>query len=179
MRTTRRYKSKQCSEKKPDQKNSPQRFLKPVSSDLEGVMNLKECLRAEKRRNGIYLHRALLRKKGEGPPRPTAVYLWCCRYKEKTKVGGIHANEEGNIHIDDDAEWTYGNVRPLYRVREARCLSYPSGERFVPVDPDIAFICHRRLRAFQVDYDKYDIAVKAAMLDEWPLSSAEPRAYKE
>ena len=93
MRTTQRYKSEQCSEKKPDQKNSPQRFLKPVSSDLEGVMDLKECLRAEKRRNGIYLHRALLRKKGEGPQRPTVVSLWCCPYKEKTKVGGIHANE--------------------------------------------------------------------------------------
>lgn len=78
------------------------------------------------------------------------------------------------MYIDDDAEWTYGNVRPLYRVRVARCLSCPSGGRFVPVDPDIAFLCHRRLTAFQVDYGKYDIAVKAAMLDDWPSSSAEP-----
>jgi hypothetical protein len=78
MRTTRRCKPEQCSEKKPDHKNSPQRFLKPVSSDFEGVMDLKECLRAGKRRNGIYLHRAPLRKKGEGPPRPTVVNLWCC-----------------------------------------------------------------------------------------------------
>lgn len=83
------------------------------------------------------------------------------------------------MYSDDDAEWTYGNARPLYRVREARCLNCPGGGRFVPVDPDIPFICHRRLTAFQVDYGKYDMAVKAAMLDDWPSSSAELRAYRE
>lgn len=98
--------------------------------------------------------------------------------KEKTKVKGIHANEEGNMYIDDDAEWTYGNVRPLYHVRRTRCHTYPSGGRFVPFFPDIAFICYRRFTAFQVDRGKYDMAVKEAMLDDWPSSSAEPRWYR-
>lgn len=179
MRITRRCKSQQCSKKKRVQAYSPQLHLKPVCSDLEGVIDLKECLPAEKRRNGVYLYRALLRKKGEGPPRPTVVNLWCCRCKDKPKVAGIHASEEGNMYIDDDAEWTSGNVRPLYRVREARCLSCPGGGRFVPLDLDIAFICHRRLTVFQVDNGGYDLAVKVAMLDDWPSSSAEPRACRK
>lgn len=178
MRTSRRCKSQQCSEKKPDQKNSPQLHMKPVSSDLEGVIDLKECLRAEKRRNRIYLHRALLREKGEGPPRPTVINSWCCRCKEKTKVGGSHANEEGNMYIDDDAQWTYGNVRPLYCVREARCHNCAGGGRFVPTDPDVAFTDHRQLTAFQTGYGKYDMAVKAVMLDNWPSLSTEPRPFR-
>ena len=82
----------------------------------------------------------------------------------------------GNMYVDDHTGWTYGNVRPLYGVREARCLSCPSGGRFVPADPKIAFIC---LIAFQVDYGKYEMAVKAAILDDWPSSSVEPRAYRK
>lgn len=85
------------------------------------MIDLKKCLLAEKQRKRISLHPTLLRKQGEGPPRPTI------RCKEKAKVEGIHASEEGNMYIDDDAEWTYGSVRPLYRVSEARCLSCPSG----------------------------------------------------
>ena len=83
------------------------------------------------------------------------------------------------MYIDDDVEWTNDNVRPFYHVREARCLSCSGGGRPVSVDSDIAFICYRRLTAFQVDYDRYDMAVKVAMLDDWPSSSAEPRAYRE
>lgn len=122
MRSTRRCRLQQCSEKKPDQKSSPLVHLKPVSSDLEEVIDQKVCLRAEKGRNRISLFRALLRKEGEGPLRPTVVNLWCCRCKKKTKVGGVDANEEGNIYINNDAEWTYGNIRRLFHVREIRSL---------------------------------------------------------
>lgn len=99
--------------------------------------------------------------------------------KKKTIVEGPFANEEGNLYIDNDTKCTLGNVRPLYLVKEPRCLRCPGGGRFVPVDQDIPFICHRRLTEFQVDYGKYDMAVKAAMLDSWLSSSAKFRKYKK
>lgn len=83
------------------------------------------------------------------------------------------------MYIDDDAEWTYGNVRPLYHARRTRCHSCPSGGRFVPLYPDITFICYPQFTAFQVGHGKYDMAVKEAMLDDWPSSSAEPRWYRK
>lgn len=95
--------------------------------------------------------------------------------KRKKKVEGPYANE-GNLYIDNDAKCTLGNVRSLYLVKEPRCLRCPGGGRFVPVDQDIPFI---RLAEFQVDYGKYDMAVKAAMLASWPSSSAKFRKYKK
>ena len=96
MRHTRRCKSQQCSEKNPNRNSPPEVQLKPMSSDLEGVIGVKPSLRAEKGLNRLALHRALLRQNSEGPPRPTMVKLWCCRCKEETKICGSHANREGN-----------------------------------------------------------------------------------
>ena len=104
--------------------------------------------------------------------------MWCCQRKEKIKVESRYANEQGSLYIDNDAKWTLGNVRSLYCVKSLYCLRCSSGGRFVPVDQDILFICHKSFTEFQADYNKYDMAVKAAMLDSWPSSSAEPRKYK-
>lgn len=73
------------------------------------------------------------------------------------------------MYIDHDAQWTYGNFRPLYLTRESPCLNCAGG-RLVPLDPDVPFIDHRALAKFQVDFGKYDMAVKAAMLDDWQFS---------
>ena len=177
MRQTRRCKSQQCTEKNPNRKSPPEVHLKPVSSDLEGVVDVRLSLRVEKGRNRLQLHRALLRQNDEGPPRPIMIKLWCCRCKEKTKICGSHANREGNLYIDHDAQWTYGNFRPLYLARESRCLNCAGG-RLVPLDPDIPFIDQRALAKFQVDFGKYDMVIKAAMLDNWPSQSVKARAYK-
>ena len=177
MRQTRRCKSQQCTEKNSNRKSPSKVHLKPVSSDLEGVVDVRLSLRAEKGRNRLQLHRALLRQNDEGPPRPIMIKLWCCRCKEKTKICGSHANREGNLYIDHDAQWTYGNFRPLYLARESRCLNCAGG-RLVPLDPDIPFIDQRALAKFQVDFGKYDMVIKAAMLDNWPSQSVKARAYK-
>lgn len=66
MRTTQGCRSEQCSEKIPDQRYSPQLGLKPVSSDLDGVVDLKESLRPERRRYDIFL---------DGPRRPEVVHV--------------------------------------------------------------------------------------------------------
>ncbi len=179
IKTTRRYKSQQCNRKKPDTRIPHGSRLKPISSDLEGVWGDRSSIRAGKRRDGNVPFRALLRKEGESPLRPTVINLWCCQCKEKTNVEGSHANKEGDLDIDNDAIWIFGNVRPLYRIKEHRCLRCPSGGRFIPVDLGIPFICHKRLTEFLVDYGKYDMAVKAAMPYSWQSSSAEPRGYKE
>lgn len=52
----------------------------------------------------------MMRELSEDPPRPKVVKLWCCRCKEQPTAKGPNANEEGNLDIDDPAEWTYGYV---------------------------------------------------------------------
>ena len=119
-------------------------------------------------RNRIQLHHALLRQNGEGPPLPTMVRLWCCRCKEETKTCRSHASREGNLYINHDAQQACGNFWPLYLARESRCLNCANG-KIVLLDPGIPSIDHRALGKFQVDFGAYDMAIKAAILDDWPL----------
>lgn len=51
MRQSGRCKSQQCSKKNPNRKSPPKAYLKPVSSNLEGVLDTRPSLRAENRRN--------------------------------------------------------------------------------------------------------------------------------
>ena len=48
-------------------------------------------------------HRSLVRKKGEDPPRPAMIILWCCGCKEEKEMGESHANKEGDLYIDHNA----------------------------------------------------------------------------
>ena len=53
-----------------------------------------------------------------------------------------------------------------------------AGGRLVPLDPDIPLIDHRALANLEVDFSKYDMAVKATLLHNWPSQLVETRACK-
>ena len=129
-----------------------------------GIHSERSSLRAEKQHGDSAPSRALIRKKDEGPSRPKVVELWCIQCRENTQVQGPRANKEGNMFIDDDAEWTLGTTRPLYCTRTPLCRTC-SGIMFVPVDSTIPFISPGRLRRFFADIGKYDTVVKEVMLD--------------
>ena len=147
----------------------------PVMPGLVGIRSDRSSLRAEKRHEDSTPSRALIRKKGEGPSRPKVVELWCIQCRENTQVQGSRANKEGNMFIDNDAEWTLGKTRPLYCVRASLCRTC-SRTTFVPVDSTIPFITPCRLRRFFADYGKYDTVVKESMLDTLISSRQAPRS---
>ena len=140
-----------------------------------GIRSERSSLRAEKRHEDSAPSRAPIRKKGEGPSRPKVVELWCIQCRENTQVQGPRANKEGNMFIDNDAEWTLGKTRPLYCVRGFLCRTC-SRTTFVPVDSTISFITPCRLGRFFADYGKYDTVVKESMLDTWLSSQQAPRS---
>ena len=86
----------------------------PIMPGLVGIHSNRTSLRAEKRHVDSTPSRALVRKKDEGPSRPKVVELWCIQCRENTPVQGPCANKEGNMSIDNDAEWTLGKTRPTY-----------------------------------------------------------------
>ena len=149
--------------------------LWPVMPGLVGIRSDRSSLRAEKRHEDSTPSRALIRKKGEGSSRPKVVELWCIQCRENTQVQGSRANKEGNMFIDNDAEWTLGKTRPLYCVRASLCRTC-SRTTFVPVDSTIPFITPCRLRRFFADYGKYDTVVKESMLDTLISSRQAPRS---
>ena len=149
--------------------------LWPVMPGLVGIRSDRSSLRAEKRHEDSTPSRALIRKKGEGPSRPKVVELWCIQCRENTQVQGSRANKEGNMFIDNDAEWTLGKTRPLYCVRASLCRTC-SRTTFVPVDSTIPFITPCRLWRFFADHGKYDTVVKELMPDTLISSRQAPRS---
>lgn len=156
-----------------------QQPMKPVSKQLQSVKNDKSSLRATRPNPIEGLYHAVLRPPGVGPSRPTVVNQWCCRCKEKTELRSQKAYYQGNIYVDNDARWTLGTSRPLYVPRTVRCDRCPGGGRLVPVDVSIPFISARQLTQFVSLFGNYDHLVVAALLDDWPSCSREPRVGEE
>ena len=152
--------------------------MKPVSKQVQWVHDTKKTLRAERHNPTEGLYKAVLRPAGVGPSRPTTVSIWCCRCKEKTKLRSLKANDRGNIYVDNNARWTLGTSRPLYVARDSLC-DHCGGGRLVPIDLSIPFIHIQQLTNFMSSFGNYDHVVIAALLDDWPSSSKEPRTRKE
>ena len=152
--------------------------MKPISKQLQWVLNEKTSLRAECQNPIEGLYRAALRPPGVGPSRPTVVSMWCCRCKEKTKLRSPKANDRGNIYVDDDARWTLGTSRPLLITRQVPC-DRCGGGRLVPIDLSIPFITIQQLTHFVSWFGNYDQVVISALLDDWPSCSREPRTREE
>lgn len=167
-----------CAKRDPKSRGGGLCGLWPIVPGLVGIHCARASLRAEKRHGDSAPYRALIRKKGEGPSRPKVVELRCIQCRENTQVQGPRANKEGNLFIDDDAEWTLGKIRPLYCIRRPLCRTC-SGIVFVPVDSTISFISPGRLRRFFADYGKYDTVVKEVMLDTWISSQQAPRSSRK
>ena len=170
MRQTRRCKSQQCTEKNPNRNSPPEVHLEPVSSDLEGVIDARPNLGVDKGQNRFQLHRALLPEMAK----VHCVLKWSSYGVVGAKKKGKYVRnmliERVTCMIDHDAPWTYGKFGPLYLTRESRCLNCAGG-RLVLLDLDIPFIDHRALVKFQVDFGRYDMAIKAVVLDNWPSQS--------
>ena len=154
------------------------REMKPVSKELQIVKNYAGNLRATRRNPTEGLYYAAIRPPSAEPSRPTVVNLWCCRCKEKTQIRSEKANNQSNMYVDDDARWTLGASRPLYVPRKVPCNRCPGG-RLVPVDASIPFISNQQLTKFVSWFGNYDHIVVAALLDDWPSCSREPRACEE
>ncbi|KAL8718671.1 MAG: hypothetical protein Q9225_004224 [Loekoesia sp. 1 TL-2023] len=104
MKQTRKCKSLKCGAKAPGQKYTNTVRLQPVSTDLLGTKDERSALLAENVRKYPKPYRALVRRAGEGPPRPSTIKQFCCLYKEKTLTIQRHGNNESNIYVDNNAQ---------------------------------------------------------------------------
>ncbi len=170
LKETRKCKSSKCGAKAPGQMYASAVRLHPVSTDLLGVRDDRPALLAENERKCPNLYRDLVRQAGEGPQRPSTVERFCCLCKEKTLTVRKYGNDEGNLYVDNEAEWTLGTYRPLYVVSGSRCLNCKGG-RLVPRDRNIPFISTMGLLKFQQSFSIYPRVIIEALLDEWPSQS--------
>jgi hypothetical protein len=170
MMERRGCRSQECSAK-------GQQFMQPISEILRGVRNRKETLRsAEPTDYDIEpLFYPALRKQNDLPSTTTVVTLWCVRCKERSAFHSPNSSKKENIYIDNNARWTLGRYRPLCIVREPICHHCIGGGRLVPVNVDVPFTTPKQLRSFISAFGKYDDLVKAALLDQWPVTSRELR----
>jgi hypothetical protein len=160
-------------------RRSQQQPMKPVSKQLQSVKDDKFSVRATRPNPTKGLYHAVLRLPAIDPSCPTVVNLWCCRCKEKSKLQSQKANYQDNTYVDNNARWTLGTSRPLYVPRTVRCDRCPRGGRLIPVDVSIPFISPQQLTQFVSWFGNYDHAIVAALLDDWPSCSREPRVREE
>lgn len=88
-----------------------------------------------------------------------------------------HANVEGNLYVDNDAQWSLGTSRPLYIVPNSKCLNCKGG-RFVPRDQNVPFISSMGLLKLQQNFGIYPRVIIEALLDEWPSQSHDARGRR-
>jgi len=161
---------------------NPQRgvqLMKPTLEDLPWTYDSPLSLVAQKPLKALeYSYKACLQQQTDDSNLPTEVELWCIRCKECSKF-----TEHTGLYMDKSPRWALGYSRPLYVERQITCLRCADRRegrtsRVVPKDETIPSIGTSVLTRFQQHFGHFQDVIKTKLLDNWPVSSREPR-YNE